>query len=250
MKRIVISAILILALIFSMALSVCAAPTEFVFDEAELLSKSEEAALSETLQTISEAYEAQVAVATVSSVGDGDVDALVNAYYDGMELGYGENQDGVLLLVCMNPREFRILSNGLAGDAITMNEINLITEEITPDLSSGYYADAFTLFAEECEYYLNGYINGFPFDAGATFMLAAAVGLLTGVIVASSLKGQLKSVAKKTQANSYVKPGSLYITQSNDFFLYRNVVKTEKQQSRSSDTNSGGGSRNVGGGSF
>ena len=70
---------------------------------------------------------------------------------------------------------------------------------------------------------------------------------ITTLVVALILKGQLKSVRKQNQANVYVKPGSMQLTTSNDFFLYRTVDRTKKESSSSS---SSGSSRNVGGGSF
>ena len=120
MKRIIVAALLALILVLTLPVAALAANnTDFVYDEAGLLSGSEERALSRQLQTISETYKAQIVVATVDSVEDGDVDTFVNLVYDGMGFGYGENHDGVLLLVCMNPREYRILSNGFAADAIS-----------------------------------------------------------------------------------------------------------------------------------
>jgi uncharacterized protein len=117
------------------------------------------------------------------------------------------------------------------------------------DLSDGNYYDAFDAFAQQCKYYLDGYVNGFPFDAGTSFLVAVGVGLLVAVIVTSIMKGQLKSVRMQRAASVYVKPGSLAITQTGDFFMYSNVTRTERQQS-SSSSGSGGSSRSTGGGSF
>ncbi len=221
-----------------------------VWDDAGLLNQNEVSKLDATLQNISKEYNAEIHVVTISSMDGGDIDEFQHFLYDQMGFGYGENHDGVLLLVCMDPREYRILSNGFAGTAIDTDAIDSICDVIVSDLSDGNYYDAFDAFAQQCKYYLDGYVNGFPFDAGTSFLVAVGVGLLVAVVVTSIFKGQLKSVRKQAAANAYVKPGSLQLTQTGDFFMYSNITKTERQQSSSSSGSSGGSSRSTGGGSF
>ena len=221
----------------------------FVFDDADLLTDAEEETLSQKLRDVSHTYQAEIVVCTVAAIGDSDVDAFLEYLYDYMGFGYGENHDGVMLLLCMDTRDYRILSNGFAGVAIDTGAIDSIGDEIVPYLSDGQYAEGFGAFADQCVYYLDGYINGFPFNTGMNALISLAVGLLVGAIVSGVLKGQLKSVRKQDQANNYVKPGSLQLTLSNDIFLYRNVTQTEKE-SKSSSSGSSGSSRSTGGGSF
>lgn len=222
-----------------------------VYDDADLLTDSEESSLTKRLLSISHTYNAQIVVATIASMDGGDVDGFLEYFYDSMGFGYGENHDGVLLLVCMDPREYRILSNGYAGTAIDTDSIEVIGNTIKTDLSDGNYAEAFQGFADECEYYLDGYLNGFPFEFGMTLLISLVIGIVAGLIVAFILKGQLKSVRKQDKANVYVKPGSMEVTVSNDFYLYRNVTRTKKESNSSSGSgSSSGSSRSTGGGSF
>ena len=220
----------------------------FLYDEADLLNDAEEASLEKKLADISGTYNAQIVVCTIASMDGGDIDRFDDYLYDTMGFGYGENLDGVLLLVCMDPREYRILSNGFAGVAIDSGDIDAIGGVIVSDLSDGNYSAAFGEFADRCAYYLDGHLNGFPFNFGKNLLVALVIGILAGLIVAFSLKGQLKTVRKQNQANVYVKPGSMQVTVSNDLFLYRNVTRTKKE-SKSSSSNSGS-SRSSGGGSF
>ena len=221
-----------------------------VYDDADLLTDSEELALNKKLAEVSAAYNAQVVVGTVDAMEDDvDIDTFIEFAYDELEMGYGENHDGVFLLVCMDPREYRILSNGLAGDAITLDTIDTISDAIVSDLSAGNYADAFNQFAVECDYYLNGYINGFPFDYGMNLVISLGIGLVVALIITGGMKGQLKSVKKQPAATEYTKPGSLQVVTANEFYLYRVVTSRPKEKS-SSGSSSGGSSRNVGGGSF
>ena len=219
-----------------------------VWDEAELLNETEVAQLNSKLESISQKYKAEIRVVTLSSMDGGDIDEFLEYLYDESGFGYGENHDGVLLVVCMDPREYRILSNGFAGEAITSGDIDAIGEAFKSDLSDGNYADAFDTFADKCEYYLDGHINGFPFNTGKNLLICLGIGLVVALIVTGIWKNQLKSVRKQSAANAYVKAGTMQITQSGDFFMYRNVTKTQKQSSSSSG--SSGSSRSTGGGSF
>ena len=240
-------ATLTLLLCFSLSLTVFAQGS-FLFDEGNLLSADEEAPLEQKLADLSEAHEAQILVYTAATTEGGNIDRYLNALYDGKGFGYGQNHDGVLLLVCMDIREYRILSNGYAADAIGSREINAIGEAITSDLSNGDYAAAFTEFADQTAYYLDGYRNGFPFNFSKNLLIALVVGILVGLITAFVLKGQLKSVYKQNQANVYVRSGSMQVTDSREFFLYRDVQRVKKESSSSGS--SSGSSRNTGGGKF
>ena len=254
MMKKILSLLTALLLLASLAVGVSAATYEgndelLLLDDAQLLTEAEADALYTKLETLSQKYGAQICIATMDTLEIGDIDEFIEFLYDYGGYGYGENKDGVLLLICMDIREFRILSNGFAADAITLDNIETITDDITQDLSNGDYADAFDTFVDKCAYYLDGHINGFPFNAGKNLLIALGVGLVVALIVTGIFKGQLKSVRKQDRASVYVRPGSLNITNSGDFYMYRTVTRTAKPKSNSSSS-SGGSSRNVGGGSF
>ena len=258
MNRKIISAILAVVLCVGLAMCVSASPNmltatafaaeeNLIFDDADLLTDAEEATLTQKLAYVSHTYNAQIVVATIASMEGGDIDEFVEHTYDYMDLGYGENRDGIFLLVCMDPREYRILSNGFAGNAVDTADIGRIGAAIVSDLSAGNYAGAFDGFADQCAYFLNGQISGFPFNAGKNLLICLVIGFVIGLIVVLILKGQLKTVRKQNQANVYVKPGSMQVTVRNDVFLYRNVTRTKKESGSSSGS---GSSRSIGGGSF
>lgn len=249
MKRTFFSALLALMMVFALVVSVSAATGEFVYDDADLLTRSEESALSRKLEQISDACDAQIVVVTVSEANM-DPDVLLELVYDSMDFGYGDRRDGVLLLVSMDPREYRILSNGYCGRAIDPHDIEDIGDAIVSDLSGGDYADAFDTFADQCAYYLDGYINGFPFDFGGNLMICLIIGVVVGLVVALILMAQLKTVRSQSRAHEYIKSGSMNIRIRNDIYLYRNVSRTRKESGGSSRSSGGGGSRSTGGGSF
>jgi len=218
-----------------------------LYDSADLLTDSEESSLQSRIDEVSEKYKVEVIIATVETVGDYTADEFVESYYDINDYGYGETRDGVLLLVSMEERDYRILSNGLGADAISPDDIEDIGDAIVSSLSDGYYADAFNTFIDECEYQIDGEINGFPFKFMKNLLISLAIGLVIALIVTGSMRSKLKSVKKKAAATEYTKPGSMKVTYSTDFFLYRVV---DRQKKESSSSGSSGSSRNVGGGKF
>lgn len=249
MKKIIC---LMLVLMLCAASTVTAFASEtnvhFVYDNADLLTDYEENVIEQQLSQISQKYQAQVVIMTIDFLDGHTVDSYLESTYDTQGFGYGEKNDGVLLLVCMETSEWRILSNGFAGEAIDSDAIEEIGDAFTSDLSDGNYEKSFKAFAKECEYYLNGYLNGFPFEFGKALLISLVLGVLVAFCITRSWKKQLKSVRKQGKANAYVKDGSMNITQSGDYFMYRNLTKTERQKSNSSS--GGGSSRSTGGGSF
>ena len=252
MRRKLFSALLIVVLCLSMAVSVCAAGADCVYDDADLLSQREEFDLQEKLSRIGDAYDVQIVVVTLESSNNRYIDYLVDDVYDQMNFGVGPNHDGVMLLMCMDIREYQIIGNGYASKAIDDDKIEKICDAIGSDLSDGDYAAAFDEFADQCEYYLDGYRNGFPFRFGRNLLIALGVGIVVGLIVVFVLKSQLKSVHSQRRAHDYVKSGSMNIRTSKDIFLYRSLTRTkiERSSSSGSSRSSGGSSRSRGGGSF
>lgn len=243
---------LFLAVLLCAAMAVSAFALDnrgFLYDDANILTQSEEQELARKLADISTAHDAQIVIVTIPYLESGDTDSYVDYVYDSVGFGYGENRDGVLLLVCMDPREYRILSNGYPGVAIDTDIIGSIGDRIVPDLSEGYYLDAFETFADECAYYLDGYRNGFPFNASENLIICAIIGVVVGLVVVLVLRGQLKTVRSQSRAHDYVKDGSMQVNVMQDIYLYRNVTRTKKQTNNSSGS-SGGSARSKGGGSF
>ena len=85
--------------------------------------------------------------------------------------------------------------------------------------------------------------------------IALVIGFVLAKIVVGVMKGQLKTVRYQAAADSYVKSGSMDITESRDMFLYHTVTRTEKPENDSSSgssthTSSSGTTHGGGGGKF
>ena len=250
MKR-VFSALLALILCAMLTVSVSAAQMPRLVDAADLLTDSQESELLERLDAVSAELQTDVVVITLESCGGYSADQVAEAYYDQYGFGYGGNRDGVLLLLSMAERDWRILCNGFAADAITPSERDEIGDHIVEELSAGEYMEAFMEFTSLCVYEIEGERNGFPFNFGLSLAVSVAIGFAAAFIATGIMRSKLKSVRSQTGAREYTKPGSMQLTRSSDLFLYRTVNRRHKpQQSSSGSRGGGGGGRHVGGGKF
>jgi len=229
--------------------------TPRLLDLADLLTDAEEKSLTEKMDKVGKEFKVELAIVTVDSIGEMTKADYAKKVYTESGFGFGANKDGVLLLINMDTpndgenRGWQIYGKGLGANAVGADEIEDIGEAIKPDLKAGNYADAINTFADECEHYIDIEINGEPFDPVMSLAVSFGISLLIAIIVTSIMKGKLKSVRAKYAASDYVRQGSMNITNSNEFFLYRTVERREKPKSSSSDSSSGS-RESTGGGSF
>lgn len=235
-----------------------------VLDMADLLDDSEEAALISKLDEISLRQNMDVVVATVNDLDGYSVTEYADTLYEQYDFGYGNSKDGLLLLISMESRDWYISTCGYGITVFTDVGIDYIGEQIKSDLSDGNYAAAFSSYAEICDDFITRARNGDPFDSDdlpreplslVWIPIAIVIGFAIAIIVVGNMKSKLKTVRKQATANSYVKDGSLNITESRDLFLYHTVVRTPKPKSNSSSgssthTSSSGTTHGGGGGKF
>ena len=134
-------------------------------DDAGLLTEEESSALLNKLEDISQKYENEVGIVTVNSLEGKTAEAYADDYYDYNGYGYGENDDGLLLLISMGEREWAISTYGYSHTvAFTDAGLEFISGQFQSKLSSGNYADAFNCFADQCDDFLRQAATGEPYD--------------------------------------------------------------------------------------
>ena len=257
----------IFAVLLALALCLCMAIPAFatepatnrLVDLAELLTNQEWSDINNILNEISNRQGIDVVIVTINTLGGKSPMAYADDYYD--YNGYAA--DGVLLLVSMEDRDWWISTSGYGITAFTDAGIEYIGEQITPLLSDEDYAGAFQLFAEKCDEFITQARTGEPYDShnlpkepySPVFWLIASliVGFVIALIATGIMRGKLKSVRSKYEAADYVRPGSMKVTQANEFFLYRDVSRTPRPKSTSGSgthISSSGRSHGGGGGKF
>lgn len=224
-------------------------------DGADLLTDSEESSLTAKLDEISIRQSCDIVVVTTDSLGDENITAYADDYFDYNGYGIGEDKSGILLLISMTGGghgDYWMSTTGYGITAFTDAGIQYIGDAFKPYLKDGEYAEALDSFAENCDKFLTQAKKGSPYDIDHmpkdpyNIPLNIAIGLLIGLVIAfvvvSVMKSKLKSVSLKGSASDYVKNGSLNLTESNDIFLYRTISRHARPKETSSGGGGGGGS--------
>ncbi len=208
-----------------------------LLDDAGLLTDSEAAELLDQLDEVSKRQNFDVVIITVEGLENDTPQQFADDIYDYCGYGYGENHDGILLLLSMEDRDWAISTTGYGITAFTSSGQEYLVDQFKPYLSDGNYAKAFQIFVEECDDFLTQAANGEPYGKGNMpyiplswfhIVIALGVGLLIGGITVGVMAGSMKSVRKQAAARDYLREGSLNLTDSRDVFLYRTLDRRER----------------------
>lgn len=234
-----------------------------VVDKPLILDNTDRETLLAKLDEISVRQSLEVVVMITKSLDGEEIATYADDAYDERSYGYGENQDGVMLLIDMETRSWYISTHGYGITAFTDAGIKHIGDEMKSYLSSEDYIGACNVYADKCDELITMARNGEPFDSSdlpdeplsiVWIPISIAIGIAAALIVVKGMKSNLKTVRKKKEANTYVKNGSMVVTENYDSFLYSQVTKTQVQKqnnsSSSTHTSSSGTTHGGGGGSF
>ena len=266
------------ALVLLLALAVPAFAAEGGFadlyyrmnDSANVLTEDEDNELEASLEELSVRQNFDVVIATIESLESVDYTSMeeyADDLYDFCQFGYGADRDGVLLLVSVGDRKWHISTCGYGITAFTDAGIQYLGEQMTPDMADGDYAAAFRTFVQWSDAYIDAARSGRPYDvknlprdplSPMYLFLALGIGLVLAWVVVGVMKSRLRSVAFQENAASYVREGSMNLTNQRELFLYRDVHRTEHVEAKDSDssggssthTSSSGTTHGGGGGSF
>lgn len=212
--------------------------------------------LADSAQLVQENYD-QIDDALWESVSTYDVDVWIHTTdtLDGMTLEeysdewcdqFSTSEDVVGLVVCTQPRSYRILTQGSCIAVFTDAGLDYMAERIVPYMRDGNYDTAFMIYAELCNDYLEqastgrpydtGNLPKMPFNAAKSLLIALGVGLAAGGIGVFMLFSTLKTVRQQSGAADYRKQGSFQLETRRDMYLYKKVKREPKPQ------DNGGGS--------
>lgn len=259
MKKRFFAALLALALCLCMAVPALAVERlPRVVDNGDLLSAYEQEALLEKLDEISTRQDMDVVVVTTNTLNGKSPQDYADDFYD----YNGYSFDGVLLLVSMENRDWWISTCGYGITAFTDAGIDYIGELVQEQLSDGNYAEAFDIFAEQCDDFITQARSGdpydkhnlpkLPFNVVLNLIIALVIGLVAALLITGVMCSKLRSVRSKYEAADYVRSGSMKVTESREFFLYNQIRKIPRPKSSGSSTHfsSSGRSHGGGGGKF
>ena len=164
------------------------------------------------------------------------------------EISHNRNFDVTATLV---NSDWYLSTSGYGITAFTDAGIQYIGVEITSQLADGEYLEAFEKYIELCDDFIDAANNGEVYDTdhmprkplSAIWLgISFAVGLGGALLLVGVNKSELKSVRMQEEAKNYVRPGSMKVTKSGDFFLYRHVTRTERPKANPKSSGGGGSS--------
>ena len=219
----------ILCLLLLLALPMAAsAANPYVVDDAGLLTSAEIAQLEERSAQFYIDTGMELVIVTAESLDGKTAMAYADEYFDAT---YGEN--GILLLIAMQEREWHISTTGTAIEAF--NEVDLMGMEdgIMKYLPDGKYFKTFDRFQSDAEYYWN---NEEISDFEASLVIGLPVGLVVALIAILIMRSTMNTKTSQRAAAEYQVDGSFNLRKHQDLFLYSRVTKTAKPKDTSNSS--------------
>ena len=234
-----------------------------VVDLAGVIDSNTLAELNRMADEVSEKYACDVDVVFVRSLDGKYVVSYADDFYDYNGYGYGEDKDGILLLVSVSDREFAETTQGYGATAFTDYGLQQYIEpNFTRYLIDGRddWAGAARQFITDAGELLRQAKEGTPYDyhyydnpvvvehekktvkdvAPGAALISAIIGFFSGGIPAGAMKRKMKSVEKNYGAGNYAR-GGLQMRRSEDRFLYSNVHRTPIPREEHRTGGGGGG---------
>src|SRR5271155_6030484 len=120
-------------------------PSNYVNDFAGVLDAATQARLNDLCHQVEQKAQAQIAVVTVKSVDDQDLDSYAVALYQKFGVGTKGKDRGVLVLIATADRKYKIQVGYGLEPILPDGKVGGFGREAVPLLRSGDYAGAVTL---------------------------------------------------------------------------------------------------------
>ncbi len=260
-----------------------------IYDNADIIeSAEEEAQLQETAQALAEKWQLDIVILTTTTTAGMSAEEYGAAFYDDNGFGYGENADGILLVVDMSSRVGKFVTTGKGVDIFTDYYMNEIWEEMRNYMKVGNYFGAMQSFltdvdhyCEEYEAYLAdpNYVTEYQqamqqqaaqpeVEQSDVLLLyaifSAMLAIMVAVIGLVVMRRGYVQIKPATDGTLYLEENSLQLHQKEDRYLTSTYTKVPIQKDDDNHMGHGGGfgggttvfrggsgrSHGVGGGSF
>ena len=206
-----------------------------VVDQANIIPDDVEAELLARCEKIAEEYEMEVAIHTTYDFGGLIAEAYADDYYDFNGYGYGENDDGMLVVYKPGEegeREIYITTHGNGSGVFFEGIRDGIIADMKDYLIAEDYEKAFNTYLDRAEEQLK------PGTPVIWLFVLALVGAVVGLLITGSMTSKNKSVVAQNHAKVYTRQGSMVVTGAQDVYAYSFVDTKPKQTSDSSDDDS------------
>ena len=226
-----------------------------VVDTQKLLTADEISALNQKIQRVEQKHNIRIGIEFLKNTHGQSLDDTANSLLD--KNFSGAQNGGILLLVVMDTRKWKISTDSAMRQKIPDAQTAAIANNFVSYLSDGYYYDACNTYIDGVDKYLTYYeTNGTPYDSSNEFdplalMLAIVLAIMGGIMFRSMLIGSMSNVHTALSAMDYLKRETVKLTEKKDTYLFTNVTRRRKSKSSSSSSSGGsGGSHGGSSGSF
>lgn len=230
-----------------------------LIDDADLLTSSEQAEITQQLEEASEKTGWDMVIYTnYNGIDEYDIENYTNEYYDNHDYGIGDEKSGIILNVDMSSRQMYVITKGDVMYYVSDERNDDMLDAIQAELANGYYFDAAETFVQyTVDYFEQGKPESGTFtnveinkkkDHPVTYSLihygvpslviGAIIALISVLVIHHKYKNNGKENIYDLDANS-----SIRLTNKEDVFVTKSVSVTTIESSSSS-----GGSRSSGGG--
>ena len=250
-KKTWISLLLLLSLLCCLTVSAHAeAQLDYVSDYAGLLSDYERQSLSDEAAQLSEQYDCGVYIVIVGDYREfvnGNIETFTEEVFHSYGLGRGESENGVILGMSMDDRDYDIYAHGDFGNyAFTDYGKEQLADSFLDNFRRDDWTGGFRDFVRNSGELMRRAKNGEPVDQWISdepeehfgvieLFICLIVGLITGGATVGGMKKQMKTAVEQTRASGYVPKGGVNLRVQSDQFVNRVVTshRIRREQNRS-----------------
>ena len=233
----------------------------YVFDQDGILDAEDVAELEKEAAQFSNAYDCGIYVAVFNDMAEHgfyDIEEFSEEIYRQWNLGYGDQRDGILLVMSMAERDYDLAAHGDFGNyAFTDYGKEALADQFLDDFRRNDWASGFHDYIGSAAALIKQARDGEPFDyvgygedsvytyqeRSTSEKLASGglggtvLGLLTALISGSSMKRKMKTAVAATDASDYVADHGVFLTAQEDRFTHATVIR--QHIARDTDRDSG-----------
>lgn len=250
-KKVMLSLLLALCLLLPLggaALASGEMAVPYVTDTVGLLTQEEVLALEAQAEQIAADYGCAPYILVVENYRDyedtSDVFEAGMNLYERWGLGFGQEKNGLLLLLSMAERDYALVTYGnVTHRAFTDFGQDYLTDQFLDNFRQNDWAGGFQDYLNTSAWLLEQARNGTPYDVNSVeeepvfnfFIILIPMAL--ALVVCVILIFQMKTAKLKTEAGDYMVQGGTDMRIVQDIFTHRTVTRQIIQ----SESNGGGG---------
>lgn len=258
MKKLLIFCLIVLIITGTLAFA-SAQEMPYFNDFCGILSDAEAENTEQKCAKAGDEYGADIVIVITDDSEGKTAEQYADDFYDYNGYDKSDTRGGVILAVCMDTREYSIVTTGKAIQAFSLSDIETIYDDMEYYMRNEEYTAAFDTYINDVSYKI-AQANGIEYkeetpaslektpNPAVNAGIALAIGFIISLVAVLFMRAQLKSKRMRRDADPYIKEGSLDIKESYDMFLYSSITKVRINNNSGNGTHIGSSGTPHGGG--